>query len=52
MKEENPESRLIFILIMCLIYGGLAFSDYRTHLAIRLAHTMKRRSEVTNPDGN
>ncbi len=24
MKEEKPESRLIFILIMCLIYGGLA----------------------------
>ena len=24
LKEEKPESRLIFILIMCLIYGGLA----------------------------
>ncbi len=24
MKEEKPESRLIFTLIMCLIYGGLA----------------------------
>jgi len=24
MKEEKPKSRLIFILIMCLIYGGLA----------------------------
>ncbi len=24
MKEEKPESRLIFILIMGLIYGGLA----------------------------
>ncbi len=23
MKEEEPE-RLIFVLIMCLIYGGLA----------------------------
>ena len=24
MKEEKPETRLNFILIMCLIYGGLA----------------------------
>ncbi len=24
MKEEKPERRLIFVLIMCLIYGGLA----------------------------
>jgi len=24
MKEEKPGSRLIFILMMCLIYGGLA----------------------------
>ena len=24
MKEEEPESRRIFTLIMCLIYGGLA----------------------------
>ena len=24
MKEEKPESRLIFTLIICLIYGGLA----------------------------
>ncbi len=24
MKEEKPESRLIFTLIMCFIYGGLA----------------------------
>ena len=50
MKEEKPESRLIFTLIMCLIYGGLAALIIGLIWLLDLAHTMKRRSEVTNPE--